>query len=145
AKYPSKRSLEKHNRDDALFANLRSKQGVTVLEGKYKFNPENPQEPPTEKGVDVLLATEFLADGIMNNFDVAYIVSNDSDIIPAVQKLKTISKSLKVFQVTFSPREEWQQACEVYQLYKYQMKKFKAHMQPTDATMSDLAKKFNKK
>lgn len=144
ARYPAIIDQIKHNRDDALFANLTSK-GITVLEGKYKFDHNDLKLPPKEKGVDVLLATDLLYDGIMDNFDCAYVVSDDSDLIPAIKKLHTIAPSKDIFQATFAPRQEWREVCKyVIQLYPNKMKKFVSHLAPTQATLSDLANKFKK-
>lgn len=42
-----------------------------------------------EKGSDVNLATELLVDGFTNAFDVAVIVSNDSDLVAPVRAIRT--------------------------------------------------------
>lgn len=49
-----------------------------------------------EKGVDVALATEFLACGFKNNYDVAVIVSGDQDYANAVQEIKSNGKIVEI-------------------------------------------------
>jgi uncharacterized LabA/DUF88 family protein len=47
-----------------------------------------------EKGVDTLLVTDLLRLGLDKSYDVAILVSQDADMIPAVEHL--ISKGIKV-------------------------------------------------
>lgn len=42
-----------------------------------------------EKGSDVNLATELLVDGFTNAYDVAVVVSNDSDLVAPIQAVRT--------------------------------------------------------
>lgn len=49
-----------------------------------------------EKGVDVALVTEMLYLGLRNAYDVAILVSGDSDYIGTVQKLKSEGKIVEV-------------------------------------------------
>ena len=57
-----------------------------------------------EKGVDVALATEMLSLGFQNAYDIAILVSGDSDYIHAVNKLKNIGKIVEIaaFQCGFA-------------------------------------------
>ncbi|MCE2405363.1 MAG: NYN domain-containing protein [Dehalococcoidia bacterium] len=47
-----------------------------------------PSVPPYEKGVDIRLGTDMLAHGVAENYDVAILVSGDSDFADAVQAVK---------------------------------------------------------
>ena len=51
--------------------------GLTITEGHFLHNPP---APPREKGSDVNLATQLLLDAFDDRFDVALVVSNDSDL-----------------------------------------------------------------
>jgi uncharacterized LabA/DUF88 family protein len=42
-----------------------------------------------EKGSDVNLATELLVDGFMNAYDVAVVISNDSDLVAPIRAVRT--------------------------------------------------------
>jgi hypothetical protein len=82
----------------------------------------------------------------MDHFEMAYVVSDDSDIIPAIEKLRQYAPSKKIVQVTFAPRVEWRKVCaSVVQLYENKMKKFRTTIRPTAATMGDLLSKFGKR
>ncbi|MDD9820680.1 MAG: NYN domain-containing protein [Nitrospira sp.] len=51
-----------------------------------------------EKKVDVNLAVDMVARAMKNEFDVAYLVSADSDFVPAVEIVRGTGK--KVFAAT---------------------------------------------
>jgi len=58
-----------------------------------------------EKGVDVALATDLLGFAWENAFDVAVVVSGDSDMDGAVQKVRMKGRRVEIasFQQTLSP------------------------------------------
>lgn len=47
-----------------------------------------------EKGVDVQIATDLLAGAFEDEFDKAFLLTSDSDLIPAIQKVKSIGKEV---------------------------------------------------
>lgn len=55
-----------------------------------------------EKGVDVLMAVDLLAGAYEDKYDTAILVSSDTDLIPAVDKVR--AKSKQVEYVGFSRR-----------------------------------------
>lgn len=55
----------------------------------------------TEKGVDILIATDLVRMAWENSYDVAVLVSSDSDLVPCVQYLSSTSKML--IQARFAP------------------------------------------
>ncbi len=90
-----------HVRQDAYLRALATLKQVVVLEGIFKVSitrmPRMPLEScacchqrlvkvekTEEKGSDVNLAVQLVADGFQDRYDVALVVSNDSDIQPAV-------------------------------------------------------------
>jgi uncharacterized LabA/DUF88 family protein len=48
-----------------------------------------------EKGIDVALATDYLIYGLTNEYDVAIIVSGDSDLAPVMRKLRDRRPSMR--------------------------------------------------
>jgi uncharacterized LabA/DUF88 family protein len=54
-----------------------------------------------EKGIDVKLATDLLSGAFDDKYDVAVVVSSDSDLIPAIDRVRFIQKK-KVEYVGFS-------------------------------------------
>ncbi len=48
-----------------------------------------------EKGVDVLMATDLLAGAYEDIYDTAILVSSDTDLIPAIDKVRTKGKQVE--------------------------------------------------
>jgi uncharacterized LabA/DUF88 family protein len=104
ARYPREISLEKHNRDDAYYQALNKFQNITVVEARFRIDEVKSRRPPhdivkvpQEKGVDVRLATDLIIDAFHNAFDDAYILSGDTDILPAVEQIKKIQRHIRIF------------------------------------------------
>ena len=56
----------------------------------------------TEKGVDILLATDLIRMAWEDVYDVAVLVTSDSDLVPCVEYLGQMPK--RVIQARFAPR-----------------------------------------
>ncbi len=48
-----------------------------------------------EKGVDVKIATDLLVGAYENLYDDAIVISSDTDLIPAIQKVKELGKNVE--------------------------------------------------
>jgi uncharacterized LabA/DUF88 family protein len=55
-----------------------------------------PNVPPYEKGVDIMLTTDFLTHSFKDNFDIAILVTGDSDYVGAIQAVKDNGKNVEV-------------------------------------------------
>lgn len=55
----------------------------------------------TEKGVDILIATDLIRMAWENSYDIAVLVSSDSDLVPCVEYLTGTEKRL--VQARFAP------------------------------------------
>ena len=55
-----------------------------------------------EKGVDILLATDLIRMAWENAYDIAVLVTSDSDLVPCVEYLRQMPK--RVIQARFAPR-----------------------------------------
>lgn len=64
-----------------------------------------------EKETDVNIALKIFEDWVFNNYDKAIIVSWDSDIIPAIRRIRELSKKWKIenkeFVSLLFPRSKW--------------------------------------
>ncbi|MBI2626513.1 MAG: NYN domain-containing protein [Candidatus Nealsonbacteria bacterium] len=80
-----------------LFANLQ-KQGWTVKIG-YMMKHDKDYK---EKGVDVKLAVDILDMAYRDRYDAAIVVSSDTDLIPAIIRVKEIGKAVE--HIGFSHR-----------------------------------------
>lgn len=47
-----------------------------------------------EKGVDVKIAVDLLVGAYDNLYDVAILISSDSDLVPVIKKVKQLGKKL---------------------------------------------------
>lgn len=66
----------------------------------------------TEKGSDVNLATYLLADGFRNDYDVAVIVSNDSDLLEPLRiVIAELQKPVGILNPHVHPSKELLQYC----------------------------------
>lgn len=89
-KYPgNKKSQQLYSNQQSLFLNLRKqnievKLGYLLLsDGKYH-----------EKGVDVQIAVDIVRGAIKNEFDICYLISSDTDLLPAIQTAKDEKKKI---------------------------------------------------
>lgn len=78
----------------ALFYTLQQ-QGIVVKKGFMLKN----QGIYHEKGVDVRIATDIVRGALKNEYDTCYIITSDSDILPAVED--AIAAGKKVVYVAF--------------------------------------------
>jgi uncharacterized LabA/DUF88 family protein len=56
-----------------------------------------------EKGVDVKIAVDLLVGAYENIYDVAILVSSDTDLIPAIQKVKQLGKEVEYIGFSHQP------------------------------------------
>jgi uncharacterized LabA/DUF88 family protein len=84
---------------------------------------------PQEKKTDVNIATQILRDAIQNNFDVAYLISGDSDQVPTISMTRNVFKKKVI--VVFPPKRasaELQGAANA--VYRIGEAKFKVSLLP---------------
>lgn len=55
-----------------------------------------PGVPPYEKGIDVRLATDMLIHAFRGNYDVAVLVSGDTDFADAAQAVKDLGRNVEI-------------------------------------------------
>ena len=87
--YPSQQSL---------FLNLR-KQNVTIKLGYLLFSSGKFHE----KGVDVQIAVDMVKGAIKNEYDTCYLISSDTDLLPAIKIAREEKK--KIIYVGFEKAE----------------------------------------
>lgn len=81
-----------------LFNHLRN-QGIKIYQG-YLMNNNGKFH---EKGVDVHMAVDLLVGAYENTYDTAILISSDSDLVPAVKKVKSLGKELEYIGFSHSP------------------------------------------
>lgn len=145
AKYPAKVDQAKHYRDAAFFK-LMTDSGIIVVEGHFKIDQNN---VPREKGVDVRLAVDLLTDAWYGLYDQAYVISNDSDLVPAVARVKELHPNKKIFSVFFKDQLfDFKNTCDGHiKLYPNKIKKcyHPETFTPSSDMLSHFAKSMNQK
>ncbi|MCG2690160.1 NYN domain-containing protein [Candidatus Parcubacteria bacterium] len=79
-----------------LFFNLQRKQ-VKIILGQLIQHPDKSYH---EKGVDVKLAVEMIRFARQDKYDVAYLLSSDTDLVPAVEEVLSFNKKVKYIGAT---------------------------------------------
>ncbi len=86
---------EKYKKQQKYFAKLQNVKRLKLTLGRL----EPRDGTMVEKGVDVNLAVDMVSCAYNNKFDVAILVSNDADFVPAVLEVQALAK--KVCNVIF--------------------------------------------
>ena len=100
--------IDQSLRQNAFFQSNKENPKFKLILGKYLkkkvtcFKCKNVIHTHEEKGTDVRIATQIVADAYQKNCDVSIIVSADSDMIPAIEL--AIEAKQKVF-VYFPPNQ----------------------------------------
>ena len=83
-----------------LFNHLQSKsEGFNVQRGYLMKNDGTYHE----KGVDVKIAVDLLVGAYENMYDTAILISSDTDLIPAIQKIKHLGKEIEYVGFSHKP------------------------------------------
>lgn len=81
------KSRKMYSGQQSLFYNL-EKQNIVIKKG-YMLKSDGVYH---EKGVDVIIALDILRGALKNEYDKCYIISSDTDIIPAIIEAKKSNK-----------------------------------------------------
>lgn len=87
----AKASPDKQKRQSTYIEALNTVQGIKLYYGKYQLNPHEckncgyKREIPEEKMTDVQLAVEMVSDAYQNNYDTAFLISGDIDLVPSIE------------------------------------------------------------
>lgn len=83
--------------------------GIKVIYGNYQDTVQECKRcgkqwiAAKEKMTDVNIATEMLTDAFCDHFDVAMLISGDSDLVPPIKAIHSFFKNKRVF-VAFPPK-----------------------------------------
>ena len=69
-----------------------------------------------EKGVDVKMAVDLLVGAYENIYDVAILISSDTDLIPAIQKVKHLGKEVEYIGFSHKPSLAFQKYASLSRL-----------------------------
>lgn len=100
AKETDKKGQELRKNQLRLFNHLSSKkQGFHIERGYIMHN----DGAFYEKGVDVKLAVDILIGAYENIYDTAILVSSDTDLIPAIEKVRLLGKKVEYIGFSHKP------------------------------------------
>ena len=86
---------EKYRGQQKFFQALRDIDYFEVILGRLIYR-NWPNEPPYEKGIDTKIVTDMLVHGHRDNYDVAILVSGDTDFADAIQAVKDLGHHVEV-------------------------------------------------
>jgi uncharacterized LabA/DUF88 family protein len=93
---------DKEKRQSTYIEALETLSRFQIFYGKYQLNPRQcPQcgfqdEVPNEKMTDVNIAVELLKDAYQDEFDIALLISADSDLVPPVKTVRQLFPNKRV-------------------------------------------------
>ena len=100
AKGGDKKAVRMQENQVRLFNHLRSKsEGFSVQRG-YLMKNDGVYH---EKGVDVKIAVDLLVGAYENLYDTAVLISSDTDLIPAIEKVKQLGKDIEYIGFSHKP------------------------------------------
>jgi uncharacterized LabA/DUF88 family protein len=100
---------DKRKRQGDYLEALQTVTGCQMLFGKYQFETffcqscYQTQDIPKEKMTDVNIAVEMMADAFEARFDIALLVSGDSDLTPPVAAVRRLFPEKRVI-IAFPPK-----------------------------------------
>ena len=80
---------EQFRAQQKFFGALRRIDYFELRLGRLVYSKGWPDVPPSEKGVDIRLAMDMLVHAVNGNYDVAVLVSGDTDFVDAVLAVKS--------------------------------------------------------
>jgi hypothetical protein len=93
---------QKQKRQSDFLEAIQTVPSVMVYYGKYQLNPRTCRNcgvedvVPNEKMTDVNIAVELLSDAFTDSFDVALLVSADSDLVAPVKKVRSLFPTKRI-------------------------------------------------
>lgn len=100
---------EKARRQNLFIEALETLSDIQIFYGKYQYDPrvcfycKVQDKVPHEKMTDVNIAVELLSDAFQDKFDVAILITADSDLRPAVCAIKKLFPLKKII-AAFPPK-----------------------------------------
>lgn len=83
-----------------LFNNLSSAKCGFIVERGYLLKNDGTYH---EKGVDVKMAVDLLVGAYEDLYDVAILISSDTDLIPAIEKVRALGKEVEYVGFSHQP------------------------------------------
>ena len=112
-KYFTSRVSNNHGKQkrQSTFLEAQIEQGCKIYYGKYQAGTEDCRRcghtwtKPREKMTDVNIATQLLVDAFEDKFDIALLISGDSDLVPPINAVTSLFKQKQVI-IAFPPNRQ---------------------------------------
>lgn len=104
-----KGSQAKQKRQSIYIEALETLSDFSIFYGHYQLNPREcgkcgfTDHVPNEKKTDVNIAVEMLSDAFQDKFDMALLISADSDLVPVLKCIKTLFPNKRIV-IAFPPK-----------------------------------------
>jgi uncharacterized LabA/DUF88 family protein len=101
-------SPDKQKRQTTYIEALSTLSNFEIIYGKYQLNPRNCrncnyfEQVPSEKMTDVNIAVELMSDAFLDQYDVAYLLSADSDLTHVITRIRSLFPEKKIV-IAFPP------------------------------------------
>lgn len=99
---------DKQKRQTTYIEALSTLSDFDIFFGKYQLNPRNCkncnffEQVPSEKMTDVNIAVELMSDAFLDQYDVAYLLSADSDLTHVITRIRSLFPEKKIV-IAFPP------------------------------------------
>lgn len=100
AEEDNKKGQELRKNQQRLFSHLESEKQDFVVKAGYMMKNGGVYH---EKGVDVKLAVDLLIGAYDNLYDTAILISSDTDLIPAIRKVRHLGKEVEYIGFSHNP------------------------------------------
>lgn len=134
---------DKAKRQNDFIEALETLSEINIYYGKYQKNDVKCTKcghimyKPSEKMTDVNIAVEMLADAFQNNFDVAILITADSDLIGPIKHIRTLYPDKQII-VAFPPsRFSYELKNIAHATFNIGRKKIAESVFPDDVKKSD--------
>jgi len=95
-KINDEKSEKMYANQQRLFRKLQN-QNIIISLGQLIKHPDKTYH---EKGVDVRLAVEMIRFARQNKYEIAYILSSDTDLVPAIEEVQSIGKEVQYIGIS---------------------------------------------
>lgn len=86
----NQKSEKMYTNQQRLLYRLRQ-QGIAVILGQLLQHPDKSYH---EKGVDVRIAVELIRLARLGEYDIAYLLSSDTDLVPAIEEVRSLGRQV---------------------------------------------------
>jgi len=91
-----KQEPERYRSQQQFFNSVQQVPYLEMRLGRLVYTSAWPSSPAYEKGIDIMLTTDLLTHSFKQNYDVAILVTGDSDYVGAIQQVKNNGQNVEV-------------------------------------------------